>query len=112
MIMTSAIPFTGSGALQLISLWSSHHRNPPVLLDVHLTTMPRKYSTVRFIRFKYCSLERTMLRVTTHSVSGHVLLKASLMLSWKLEYGTSLLCSAVFFVRRSLRESSFTLKNK
>src|SRR5436190_21112762 len=71
----------------------------PVPLDVLLTTMPCKYSTARFVRFKYCPLERTMLRVTTLSVPGHVLLIASLMLSWTLEH------SASFFARRSLLAS-------
>src|SRR3954462_13755416 len=67
-----------------------------VPLDVLLTTMPCKYSTARFVRFKYCPLEHTMFRVTTLSVPAHVLLIAPLMLSWTLEH------SASFFARRSL----------
>src|SRR5436189_4723465 len=59
--------------------------------------MPRKYSTARFVRVKYCPLERTMLLVTTLSLPGHVLLIASSMLSWTLEH------PAWFFARRSLR---------
>src|SRR3954469_8612607 len=71
----------------------------PVPLDVILTTMPCKYSTARFVRFKYCPLERSKLRVTTLFVPGHVLLIAPSMLSWTLEHSTS------FFARRSLRAS-------
>src|SRR3954469_18918596 len=66
-----------------------------VPIDVLLTTMPCKYSTARFVCFKYCPLERTMLQVTTLSVPGHVLLIASSMLSWTLGH------SASFFARRS-----------
>src|SRR3954468_14222900 len=67
-----------------------------VPLDVLLTTMPCKYSTARFVRIRYCPLERSKLRVTTLSVPGHELLIASSMLSWTLEH------SASFFIRRSL----------
>src|SRR4051812_25236077 len=84
----------------------------PVPLDMTMTTMPHKYSIVHFIRFKYHPLECTMIQVTILYVPGHMLLIASLMLSWALEHGTPLSFSASFFVRRSVHESSSTLNSR